>query len=189
MLVEDNGGLSDEELIADLARGNTNRLGELYLRHGNNVLRFLKALLKDTTRFEVEDICHEVFLTVYEKASRYRETGKFRSWLLGIAAHKARSVERKQRWRRHLLMTRARDEALLTDKPASMPDEVLGRRQQIENGLARLTAEQRAVLVLRASLGFSGDEIAQALGISEDAVWSRLKRAHRILSAEAVAAK
>ncbi len=182
---EEKNRPSDEDLMADLARGNPDRLGELYLYHGNDVLRFIKAVVMDAGKSEVEDICHEVFLTVYEKAPSYQETGKFRSWLFGIAAHKARSTVRRQLSRRHILKTKVRHEAQLTAAPANKPDEVLERRQRISNGLSKLTIEQRKVLILKATVGLSGDEIASKLGISEDAVWSRLKRAHHILRMEA----
>jgi len=37
------------------------------------------------------------------------------------------------------------------------------------------------VLLLQAVDGLSGEDISEALRISLDAVWSRLKRAHQIL--------
>jgi RNA polymerase sigma-70 factor (ECF subfamily) len=184
LLQENNSGPSDEELMANLARGNTDQLGELYLRHGNSVLRFISAALINASRFEAEDICHEVFLTVYEKAPFYQETGKFRSWLFGIAAHKARSAGRRQLFRRNLLEGRVRNEAQLTAAPENKPDEILERRQRIASGLSKLTADQREVLLLKTAQGLSGDEIAAALGITENAVWSRLKRANHILRME-----
>ena len=47
-------------------------------------------------------------------------------------------------------------------------------RDQLERAFRRLTAEQRAVLVMHHYVGFSGAEIADALGPSPGTVRSRL---------------
>jgi RNA polymerase sigma-70 factor (ECF subfamily) len=166
--------------MAALARGETEPLGELYLRYGDAVLRLVDSILFDVPGAHAEDVCQEVFLTVHEVAPRYRETGKFRSWLMGIAVRKARARRRKSWLRRKLLAGHAKQEAA-TWRPAAGPDETMEYGEQIANALAKLTKQQREVLLLRAVQGLSGEEIAEALDISLDAVWSRLKRAHQIM--------
>jgi RNA polymerase sigma-70 factor (ECF subfamily) len=166
--------------MAALARGETEPLGTLYLRHGNSVLRLVDSILFDVPGAHAEDVCQEVFLTVHEIAPRYQETGKFKSWLMGIAVRKARARRRKSWLRRKLLAGHAKQE-VATWRPAAGPDETMEHNEQISRALAQLTKEQREVLLLRAVQGLSGEEIAEALGITLDAVWSRLKRAHQII--------
>jgi len=166
--------------MAALARGETEPLGALYLRYGDAVLRLVDSILFDVPGAHAEDVCQEVFLTVHEAAPRYRESGKFKSWLMGVAVRKARARRRKTWLRRKLLAGHVEQEAAVW-RPVAGPDETMEHGEQIARALAQLTKQQREVLLLRAVQGLSGEEIAEALGISLDAVWSRLKRAHQIM--------
>jgi len=173
-------GRSDQELMAALARGETEPLGELYLRYGDAVLRIVDSVLFDVPGCHAEDVCQEVFLAAHEAAPHYRETGKLKSWLMGIAVHKARARRHKSWLRRKLLSGHAREEATRW-RPAAGADEIMEHNERISNALSKLTNEQREVLLLQAVEGLSGEDIAAALRISLDAVWSRLKRAHQIM--------
>jgi RNA polymerase sigma-70 factor (ECF subfamily) len=150
------------------------------MRHGSSVLRLVDNILFDVPGAHAEDVCQEVFLTVHEIAPRYQETGKFKSWLMGIAVRKARARRRKSWHRRKLLNGHAKEEAVRW-RAAPGPDETMEHHEQISHALSQLTKQQREVLLLRAVEGLSGEEIAAALGITLDAVWSRLKRAHQIM--------
>ena len=56
-------------------------------------------------------------------------------------------------------------------------------RDQLERGFRRLSAEQRAILVLRHYVGLRAPEIAEMLGIPPGTVRSRLHNAHRAMRA------
>jgi RNA polymerase sigma-70 factor (ECF subfamily) len=167
----------DAELMARLARGEAEPLGELYLRHGRSVIRVLSRSLAGTAaEADLEDLCHEVFLTAYRLAPRYIEMGKLRSWLFKIAFGKARGFRRKV-WSRGRAHGQLRDEgraglASVSAVSTSTPE----LRQQIGDAMAALSAEQREVLVLAVGEGMSGREIAETLGISHNAVRARLHR-------------
>ncbi len=57
-------------------------------------------------------------------------------------------------------------------------------RQDVSRVFASLPSKQLEVLLLHAVEGFSGEEIAQVLGIRVGTVWSRLHRAREILRQE-----
>jgi RNA polymerase sigma-70 factor (ECF subfamily) len=62
-------------------------------------------------------------------------------------------------------------------------EERVSARQRIETALAILPNTQREVIVLRMIEGLSGEETAQVLGISENAVGTRLHRARATMGA------
>lgn len=174
--VNESERITDDELIFAVAEGDVPSLGELYLRHGTVVLRFLYRTLDD--RDAAEDICHDVFLALPKSAGRYRSSGKARSWVLGIAANMARSHRRK-RWLRAKLL---RINAASVPKPRSLtPREQDESADTIAEAVNRLPLDQRQILMLQVEEGLSGHEIAEVMNINHGAVRVRLHRARAAL--------
>jgi RNA polymerase sigma-70 factor (ECF subfamily) len=166
--------------MADLARGENRSLGELYRRHGDVVFRFICRLLAGEPAAQAEDLCQEVFLAIAGAARRYQDQGRFRSWALGIAARTTRSWQRR-RWLSARILGRFGGSGLGMAAPTEGgPEASVACREGVAVALARLTPDQRAVFLLRTAEGMTGEEIAAALGISVNAVWQRLKRAHQV---------
>jgi len=163
-----------------LAQGRVELLGDLYRRHNHTVFRFICRLMLDMPVEQAEDLSQEVFLAVLDAAGRYREEGKFVSWLMGVTMRQVRAWQRTHVNRRQLMRDRGNQELMLVAQVPLEPEATIEQRQEIRRALSGLTRDQREVLMLRAAEGRSGEEIARYLGISETAVWSRLKRAHKV---------
>jgi RNA polymerase sigma-70 factor (ECF subfamily) len=160
--------------MAQLARGETAALGELYMRHGQSTLRFLARTLRDTA--SAEDLCQDVFLTLPGAASRYTHQGQLRAWILGIAAKKARGWQRRQWVRTRLLGTFG-----LSSASTTAPTPETARSDAMAAAFDALPHDLREVLVLQVAEGLSGAEIAEVLGIGHGAVRVRLHRARQKL--------
>ncbi len=166
-----------------LAAGDAEPLGELFLRYGAMVHSVLRRYAAGLAPAEIEDLAQEVFLTLFESAPRYRESGKMRSWLCGIAVRKARSGRRRNWLRDNLLRRFGGGRAGTAAMPESSVESQAGARVEVRRALAALPKAQREVLLLHVVENLSGEEIAEALGISPKTVWTRLHRARRAMKA------
>lgn len=110
-----------------------------------------------------------------------------RAWLARIAINKARDWRRRRAVRRLIWAVLPIEHAsdIADDQPAV--DTLAADREELRQvgaAIATLPANLRETLVLRAIEGMSQAETAEALGISEKAVETRLYRARLRLAAE-----
>lgn len=175
--------ISDAGLMAGLAAGDASGLSVLHQRYAKMICSLILRLDPQGSLEQAEDLTQDVFLTVFETADRYREEGKLKSWLCGIAARKVRSARRRT-WSRGNLMRSNRSIAPGHSTPYEAgPDQRLGARRQVEQALLSLSDSQREVFVLHTLEGLSGEEIAASLNIKTSAVWVRLHRARKTMTA------
>lgn len=177
----------DEVLIEDLKNGNIRALGDLYQRHGTAVKSALMRFAPEMSGADVDELCQEVFLTLYDTIERYKEQQRLKGWIFGIAVRKARTW-RRNTWLRRKLLNRRQDEAVALSAPDTRtPARALELKQEVEAALSRLTTKQREAVLLFSVEGFSCEETAAVLGVNVRVVWSRLHRA-RQTAAEAFSA-
>ena len=144
-----------------------------YREHFAFVWRSLLRLGVEPT--EVEDAVQEVFLTAFRRWSDFEGRSALRTWLFGVArrvaSHHRRGTQRRHR-RHHafskVASTSVDGEALVAEQDAA---------GQLRAFLEQLDEPKRVVFVLADLEGFSGREVAQALGIKPNTAWSRLRAA------------
>lgn len=118
----------------------------------------------------VEDAVQDVFLTAHRNAGRFQGRSSPLTWLLGIAVRVAANA-RRTKWKPESL-----DDAQPDSR--SNPEAQLQRRRalaQLERVLAQLPAEQREVVVLMDLEQLSAPEVAEALEVKLNTVYSRLR--------------
>jgi RNA polymerase sigma-70 factor (ECF subfamily) len=143
---------------------------------------------------DAEDALQEALLRAWRGLARFEARSSLRSWLYTIATNAClRAIERRPK--RVLPIDygpAASDPHAPTDpplvesvwvEPYPGPAARYEERESVElafiAALQHLPAQQRAVLILRDVLGFSGGEVAEALDTNPDAVYSALQRAHK----------
>jgi RNA polymerase sigma factor (sigma-70 family) len=176
----DTSSLDAEDMRA-LAGGDVEALGTLYMRHGAFVERILARFARELPVAERDELLQEVFLGLRASASHYVEKKRFRPWLYGIALQKARNAHRAARSHVAALDRHAGLPIAVATPSSGSPESVVSAREVVERVFELLPDEHREILVLRVVEGFSGEEIAMALGIRTDSVWMRLHRARRQL--------
>ena len=80
--------LPDSEIIRQILDGATELFRLLVNRHANEVMHIVGRIVP--VQADAEDVMQEAFVAAYQQLAEYdaRQAG-FRTWLLGIACHKA----------------------------------------------------------------------------------------------------
>jgi len=143
--------------------------------------RVYAVALRIVRRHDVaDDVTQDTFVRAHRALDSFDRSRPFGPWICRIAANLAVN---------HVRSPEAREEGLPEGHAETPSDRegplqgVLDREasEQLQRAMARLSAEQRAVFVLRAVEGLSYKEIAEALDISAGTVMSRLFRARERL--------
>jgi len=174
---------TDEQLMRRFQRGEVRAFETLMLRHRSPVYSFLLRLTGERTR--AEDLAQETFLRLVKAAAGWEPRAAVRTWLFTIARNLATDAARRQ-----VLRATGSLDALVADgdrprhpQPVAeglAPDqaaEASQLRPVLEAALAALPAEQREVFLLREHAGLSFGEIAEATGVNQNTVKSRMRYA------------
>jgi RNA polymerase sigma-70 factor (ECF subfamily) len=132
------------------------------------------AILRDPDL--AADATQAGLVRVWRKLPGLRDPARFEAWAHKLLVH-ACYAEAKRARRLDVILAPATEPAV--------PDglDAIVRRDQLDRGFARLTLEQRAVIVLRIYLDMPVEDVAEALDVPVGTVKSRLHRAVSALRA------
>lgn len=172
----------DAGLMRRLAAGEEAAARELVAAYSGPLARFAAGLLNDAS--EGEDIAHEAIMRLWRNAADWRPEGAVGGWLRRTAY--TLSIDRLRRKARFAADPEAAGLDRAPDERATPEEAAYGRQVgvAVNDAMARLPDRQRAALLLAQVDGLSGNEIAEALETSAEAVESLLARARRTLRAE-----
>ncbi len=167
------------ELIRQCQDGDLHARSEVFYATIDHVQRILFRLVG--TIPDQEDLIQEVYLALWRAIPSFRRESSFSSFIFGICIRVAKRHARSAtRWSR--LVDRAKSNPSPTESEMDSVEERIVREQRalaVQKALSRVSFKHRTVLVLYEMEGYSGQEIAEQLGISEKTVWSRLHYARR----------
>lgn len=172
--------LSDEDIVARVLAGEAPLFEVLMRRHNERLYRAARAILRD--EHEAEDVMQEAYVNAYTHLSQFDGRAKFSTWLTKIAVYEA--FARARRRGRYESLDADPQETLMPTMSAPNPErQAFGRElgALIESAVDRLGDGYREVFMLRQVEGMSTAETAQVLGLTEDAVKTRLSRARSSL--------
>jgi RNA polymerase sigma-70 factor (ECF subfamily) len=179
---------TDEELILELARGDHESLGPLYLRHAPAIFRLADHSLG---RAAAEEIVQEVFLAIWRSASSFDpRQGAFRPWLFQVAHWKILNELRRRR-RRPAEQPAAADDNQ-DDFFGRVPDSEPGpeerawqteHRHILHAALAALPARQREAVSMAFLDDMTHQEVARALDVPLGTAKTRIRSGLELLRA------
>lgn len=177
----------DDELVRDAQRGDRFAFGELVTRHQHRIFSICRRWLGDAAL--AEEVAQDAFLSAWRALPGFRAEARFDTWLRRIAVNKCRNRKvygRRRAEDRHDSLTPREDVVgpqLVHPGPgADAPLHAHQATDLIEQGLAALHEDQRAIIVLRDLEDLDYDEIATLLDVPRGTVKSRLHRARAALA-------
>ena len=174
--------MNDDKLLIEKAlKGESAAFGQLVRRYQDRLYSSVVHVVADAE--EAEDIVQDAFIQALRKLDAFRGKSSFYTWLYRIAFNTA--INRQRRRRPEVSIEHARETAGADPPdPIEQPGERLMREeraQHIQQALASISEEYRAVLVLREIEGFDYETIAGVLDVSVGTIRSRLHRARSLM--------
>jgi RNA polymerase sigma-70 factor, ECF subfamily len=155
-----------ESLLARIRSGDSRAHDEIVRRYLPKLQRWARGRLPSWARdlADTDDLVQQTFLRALSNLERFEngEPGSFLSYLRSILQNQVRDQVRR--------VARRPFASELPESIAAPEDSPLeqligrGRLEAYERALARLTAEQRAAVMMRIELDFSWEEVARSIG-------------------------
>ncbi|MEV0613770.1 RNA polymerase sigma factor [Nonomuraea sp. NPDC050404] len=173
-------GEGTDAQVIEASRRHPDRFGAVFDRYFVSIHRYIDVRLGSSA---ADDLAAETFLRAFRGRERFDLTSSSaRPWLYGIASNLV-AEHRRGEARRYRALARSAE----AEEIGSHDERVVQRvsaavmQPRLAAGLARLSAGDRDVLLLVACAQLSYDEVAEALGIPQGTVGSRLNRARKKL--------
>jgi RNA polymerase sigma-70 factor, ECF subfamily len=185
--------IGDRELVARCQGGDRDAFRQLVVRHQRRAYALAFGVVHNAD--DALDVVQEAFLKAHRHLASFEGTASFYTWLYRIVMNVAIDHLRRQ----SRSATVDYDDAvahLEEDAPAGLealaprlllggnPARELARaeiRGKIDEALARLSPNHRAVLVMREIDGLSYEEMAKVMKCSKGTIMSRLFHARRYM--------
>jgi RNA polymerase sigma-70 factor (ECF subfamily) len=175
--------LSDEQVVTHVLAGQTALFEIVMRRHNERLYRAARAIVRDET--ETEDVMQQAYVNAYAHLRQFDGRSAFATWLTRIAVNEAISRARRQgRYQPLPDEGTTPFETVFPMHSTENPEkEAFSRelRAILEQAVDELADGPREVFMLRQVEGLSTAETAACLGVSEEAVKTRLSRARATL--------
>jgi RNA polymerase sigma-70 factor (ECF subfamily) len=166
----------DRDLVEAAQRGDQAAFVDLVRLRGDRLFAIAYRILRDVDR--AEDALQDSLVIAWRDLPDLRDPDRFDAWVHRLLTNVCIAEAGRERRRISILHVLPIDET-------AAPDDFLtvAARDQLDRGFRRLSADERAVLVLRHFVGYEPSEIATLLGLSAGTIRSRLHHAHRAMRA------
>jgi RNA polymerase sigma-70 factor (ECF subfamily) len=170
----------DGELVRAAQKGDEGAFRQLVQKYQRRIYQLALGMLKDPD--DAMDIAQETFVRVHKYLPSFKGDSSFFTWTYRIAMNLCLDAQRRKGRLERVEVEEGDDaeiEAAMDPPSAALAGpqrQALNRelRDRMEDALASLSENHRAILLLREVEGLSYEELAKVLGIRKGTVMSRL---------------
>ena len=184
MLLQECPTIPDDDVVIRVRAGEKGLYETLMRRHNRRLFRVIRSVV--TNDDEAEDVLQETWVRAYEHLDRFEGRASFATWVTRIAFHEALARTRNsKRWtplqnsEGGIMAEAGRRQAASETPEMEAIRGQLGR--MLQAAVDALPETYRSVFVLREVEQLSTTETAECLGLSEEAVKTRLHRSRALL--------
>lgn len=170
--------MDEDDIMALIAEGNINAFEQLYKSTYKKVFAFILSMTK--CRHTAEDLMHDTYMRVFEKARSYQIGTNASTWIMTIARNITYDYFRRAK------KIISIDESFTENSAAISYDNSISMLENIdlENALKKLSMLNAQIAVLYAVCGYKHREIAEILSMPEGTIRRRYKEVIRQLAVE-----
>lgn len=172
---------SDAELLQSYREGRHEAISELLERHTPRIRRYIQLMVRDSD--SAEDILQDVLIKVVRMVDegRYRDNGRFLSWMMRIAHNKTIDTFRSSKSKMETNEASAGYDivSMQRESQPAIEDEMMREEvaTQVRGLIDLLPEEQREVVRLRYFSNLSFAEIAEQTDVSINTALGRMRYA------------
>lgn len=175
----DERQLVDARLMERVARGDKQAFSDLYDRFSSPLYAMAVRIIRDPA--EAQDIVHDVFITVWDKAATFESgRGTAFSWVVTLVRNRAIDRVRSRRRRAELLAESAPADLGYQENPAGSSGSDVAtasdEARAVRAAVATLPTDQRHALELAFFGGLTQEQIAEKLSEPLGTIKARIRR-------------
>ncbi|MBQ8502886.1 MAG: sigma-70 family RNA polymerase sigma factor [Clostridia bacterium] len=155
------------DLVKNAQKGDVNSFGELYAIYNRDMFRF--AYYYTGSVSAAEDCVSETALIAFQKINQLKKASCFKSWLFKILYNQCKAAQKEKAfamntvdYQSQVSLSSAND-----DKSESI---------ELKNALKSLSDEEREILILYYSCGYTSKEISEITELKDATVRSKISR-------------
>ncbi|NJD03639.1 MAG: RNA polymerase sigma factor [Ruminiclostridium sp.] len=168
--------MSDDQIISSITDGNIAAFEQLYNCTYKNVYAFIFSMVK--CRHTTEDLMHDTYMRIFEKASTYQIGTSLQTWIMTLAKNITYDYFRKVK--PFVPFEDNGGENITFYLPGSCENVI--EHIELEKALEKLSELDSQIAVLYAVCGYKHKEIAQILSIPEGTIRRRYRGAIKQLA-------
>ncbi len=157
-----------ENLVISSQQGNAQAFSQLYEMFSEDMYRF--AWYYTGSSFLAEEAVSEAALSAFENIRSLKKAGSFKSWLFKILYNECKKAQKQKIIAANFTEYSSESDLqyITGDK-----DEIIALR----SALKKLSEEEREILILYYSCGYTSKEISRITGIKDSTLRSKISRA------------